>query len=670
MKTRGLLLQILSLTATLFPTLTNVRAEAAPATIHVGPTHSIKNPAAALEAIAKSRTDHPDQPIDIIIADGIYQLDQPIVLSPQHGGTAQAPVRWKAAPGTTPTFSGGTPITGFQILPNGLWSAKLPENLPPFDQLYVGPSRATRARHPNQGFLMLTAVKEEKLEGDRARQSITLKPQDLTPLANLSQHAFRSVQMLAYHKWDNTRRTLESIDTTTGSITTVGRAMKPWNSWDTHTGVIFENFRAALDQPGEWFVETDENNPKIRTLLYQPRPGESPETTTVIAPHLQQLLILKGTPDRKLTHNSFTGIRFLHTGWPSPPEGFEPQQAAASIEAVIQADHTENITIENSTIAHTGIYGIWFREGCKHNTVRQSHLHDLGAGGLRSGTMNLPATPQAASSHQNFDNNLIRHAGKVFPCAVGVWIGHSGDNRITHNDIGHLPYTGISVGWRWGYDHSEAKRNLIANNHIHHIGDGLLSDMGAVYTLGPSEGTIIRGNHIHHVVSHTYGGWGLYNDEGSTGILMENNLVHHTKSGGYHQHYGKENIIRNNILAFASEQQIQYTRAEPHLSFRFTGNIIFWETGNLLGGGGWNGGKVEFSNNIYWNPAGKTPDTIPGDKDSNFIDPLFKSPSTNDWSLPQNSPALTLGFKPFDTTKAGLYGDPTWTATATANKTH
>jgi hypothetical protein len=156
MKTRGLLLQILCLTST----LTNVRAEAAPATIHVGPTHPIKNPAAALEAIAKSRTDHPDQPIDIIIADGIYQLDQPIVLSPQHGGTAQAPVRWKAAPGTTPTFSGGTPITGFQTLPNGLWSAKLPENLPPFDQLYVGPSRATRARHPNQGFLMLSGVND------------------------------------------------------------------------------------------------------------------------------------------------------------------------------------------------------------------------------------------------------------------------------------------------------------------------------------------------------------------------------------------------------------------------------------------------------------------------------------------------------------------------------
>jgi hypothetical protein len=225
------------------------------------------------------------------------------------------------------------------------------------------------------------------------------------------------------------------------------------------------------------------------------------------------------------------------------------------------------------------------------------------------------------------------------------------------------------VGWRWGYEESEAKRNRIDFNHIHHIGDGLLSDMGGIYTLGPSEGTTLRHNRIHDIHSYAYGGWGLYNDEGSTGILLENNLVYRTSTGGYHQHYGRDNLIRNNIFAFARDQQLQFTRAEDHLSFRFTGNIVLWDEGPLWGGGG-KEGTIDSDRNLLWKQNGG-PITCFGmtfaqwqasgkDVASLIADPGFVDPAAGDFRFQDPERAARLGFKPFDTTLAGVRGEEAW----------
>jgi len=614
-----------------------------------------------------------NQSYTVIVKNGNYTMSEPLILGPEDSGTENHPIVYKAAKKAKPVFTGGRIITGFTVNEKGIWQIKLPsinQKKWVFDQLYVNGKRAIQARIPNEGFILLDHVTEDIMEKGngripkRAQQKLFFNPDSFESFSKIKNEEVTNVRFKAFHKWDFTLRYLDALSFDSLSLTTSGKGMKPWNKLKEGTRVVLENFEGALDQSGEWFLSTD------GILNYIPREGESIENTTVVAPVLDNFIHLKGEAitNEYVSNISFEGLSFEYSHYKIPTTGFEPNQAAALLNAAIFVEGARHITFSGIELSKTGQHAIWIGKGCSESLVEQCYLHNLGGGGIYLGDFKA-LTGVEHTKDIRINNNIIQNGGQEFPSAVGIWVGHSSNNSITHNDIGNLYYTGISIGWIWGYKPSLAINNTISFNRIHHIGWDLLSDMAGIYTLGNSPGTCITNNLVHDIHAYSYGGWGLYADEGSTGILFKDNLVYNTKTGGFQQNYGKENIVTNNIFAFAKKYQMQCTVAEEHRSFTFNNNIILFKEG-MVANGAWETVNAIVDDNAYWNLSNSTYDfngmdfehwkKLGFDTNSFLENPRFKNPQNFDFSFKSDKSIKKIDFIPFDYSQAGVYGDKKW----------
>ncbi|MBQ8742771.1 MAG: right-handed parallel beta-helix repeat-containing protein [Clostridia bacterium] len=637
----------------------------------ITPDTAFKTLGRALDEIKKIRKNGYYRPMTITLTDDLF-ITSPITIDEQDVTVTSFRGR--------KSILGGFKIEGWcESSFNGhkCLSARLPECGTPYDftDLYVNGKYASSPRYPKDGTLRVLAVENESVNQFEPSKYFIAKKEDLEHIENIE-----DATVNYFHMWIDEHTPVESYDRESGKLVMAYSSRFCLNTiYEPHENsnalkYYLTNVPNTFGAPGEWYLDR-----KSSTVYYVPTdPSENAESIVAYAPVSPSLFTVKADNvrfiDLKLACTRCEYVSRIKKctetdsskASPDCAYGSDGQSVCGSPGAII-FDRCKFSSVKNCEITNVGIYALEVRPGCKKITVEGCEIHEIAAGGIKISGGITDAPAEDATTDCVIRKNHIHHCGIRYPAGCGVLVCNSSSNEISENEISYLEYTGISVGWVWGYAESRTFGNLITKNHIHHIGMGRLSDMGGIYTLGKQHGTVISENRIHDVKSAHYGGWGIYTDEGSSYITIENNVVYNTKCGNFHQHYGSNNVIRNNIFAFAGTGAVELARAEEHESFSFENNIVLVDSIPIYSPVPYmvkNGEtindpeelpNVSRRNNILWNISGpakmykgadlkKWQSELHQDLGSIECDPLFVDAKNFDFRLKEDSIALDLGF--------------------------
>jgi hypothetical protein len=634
-----------------------------------------RTPARALEALKASSPSRdsnnngraPFLAAMVELLPGTYFLDEPLRITPEHcrhGRTHLFPAAQPGdARGAPIVLSGGRLITGWRretLDGRELFVADVPAAKDGgwrFHELWIDGRRRPRARQPDHGYLAVAALDEADAgkPWNEGVASFRFDPKDSDAWRGAA-----GAEVTVMSRWVDSHVRVATIDVARHRVALREPTVFKLDPGDPY---FLDGARAFLDAPGEWWLDEVEGR-----LYVVPDVGEDLARCEVVAPRLDHVLDVDGHLAQQLSGLTLEGLTFSHCEWWFPPAGAGPEgdaqprqsgfpQAAVGVPAAVRVARAKDVRFDRCAVEHVGGYGLQIGPGCEEVACVDGRFADLGAGGVKIGEMGIAAPSEPRTTRNTISGCTIRDGGRLFQSAVGVWIGQSPGNRVLRNEIGDLYYTGISIGWTWGYGPADAGGQHVSENEIHHVGkksdgDGpILSDMGGIYTLGAQDHTTLLRNWIHDVAALRYGGWGIYLDEGTTHLTASDNLVVRTTHGGFHQHYGKENLVERNVFAFGRDAQLQRSRAEPHLSFTFRRNVVLFGSGDVLAGD-FSDGHFLFEENLYWREDGREPlfgarsfeewQARGFDHGSRIEDPRFTAPRDEDWSIPSDSPARTL----------------------------
>lgn len=510
--------------------------------------------------------------ICICLEDGVYAQSAPLFIRPEDSGTPDSPTLIRAVENAHPVISGGVAVTGWKKgcddpritkeLRSKIWVAKAPSfgnRIVETRQMWVDGNKAQRAAQFPDG------VMERMIDFNPEEQTIIIPASQIGNLLNA-----RRLEMIVHQRWAIAILRVKSIDVR-GEQAVIRfhepeshlEFAHPWpqpviGREKGNSSFCLTNALELLDQPGEWFQEYPSG-----TIYYYPRSEEDMETAEVIVPALETLMIVDGTLERPVRHIRVEGITFAHTSWMRPsyqghvtlqggfplldayklhepglPEKAELENQAwiARPETAIRVRGTEHLTFSRCRFRHLASTGLDYEWAVSSSGIENCVFSDIGGTGILIGAFPdggfethvpfIPPEERNLCTDINIKNNLITDVTNEDWGCVGIGAGYVSGIDISHNEVCHLNYSGICVGWGWTSLESGMKNNRIEANYVHHFARRLY-DAGGLYTLSNQPGSVMRNNRIEHLEEASYAtndrAFYIYLDEATDGYTIENN---------------------------------------------------------------------------------------------------------------------------------------------------
>jgi len=523
----------------------------------------------------------------IVLRGGTYRLTAPLRLTPADSGSSGHERRIAGAMGEHPVISGAIRIGPWREIDAArhLWEAAVPTEVLNSRQLYVNGVRAlrTRGRIP----VALTETPAGYIASDPS-MAAWRNPSDIE-FVYTGGNSLWSENSEGLGAWTEPRCPLQSIQ---GTVITMAEPC-----WDNSTKRIMlpsgertanlvgpmsvgkrpeyvENAFELLGTPGQWYFDRP-----LHRIYYVPRHGENLRTADVEMPVLETLVEAEGSASQPVHDIVFSDLQFSYATWlgPSGPDGFSEIQANYQVTGRdgyarqglchlvpdgtcpygtwtpapgnLEFHFAHRVSFLNDAFVHLGAAGLSLGDGAQDDVVQGCIFTDISGNGLDLGGVDDPLAPlDAFTSGNRVENNLFRNVGAEYRGGIPIVVGYARDTLIAHNQIDHIPYAAISIGWggwpdkiRQAGQANHSQGNVISDNRIDDL-MLVLADGGGIYTQGLTGPDLAHGEKVTgNVVEDQFGsGHAIYTDNGSSMITVSGNVMFHTNMdnwGSRHHDY-------------------------------------------------------------------------------------------------------------------------------------
>ncbi len=520
------------------------------------------------QELARDLVQDMDGDVTVCLRGGRYTLEDTLRFGPEDCGRDGFDVVWTSYEGEEAEISGGIQITDWTLhdAEKGIWSA--PAQGVWSRDFFVDGKRAVRARAESLKALDVDGTNGAMILDHTGLPESFARPQDLEVTANATWRWYlMHVGSVSEYKGYMVVQCTEESWKWTGKIA----VPEPGG----YNGILtLENAYELLDQPGEWYLNPDEDR-----IYYMPEEGQDMGSAEAVLGRLEELFWFEGTPEAVVGNITLKNLAFRYTTW---LEGDEPRGLHVDTLAVmaptgnggrvhtmnglgaVSGEYLDHMTVEECHFEHLGGKGLRFISGIKNTRIAENRFEELAGAAIYVGNIagldyyasESEEGPIRLTENNEISDNYIKDVCVTYLGMPGLVVGHAARTVIEHNTLINLPYTGIYLGFMAGWEKRiledesriECRDNSILCNYVENS-MARLHDGGGIYVSTRYENSLIQGNYVVKC-----GGNGIYLDDGTRGFTATGNVTMDCLRNFCYK--GDYNYIYDNYTAAAKKEDL------------------------------------------------------------------------------------------------------------------